>query len=113
MVCLYEHFLQFGGGLYILTNLSRLRHKVELPVILSDNKIRLEKIYFDPQYTVTLFYNKNISFCCTGVDNPGHPFIMTVGMVAGDEDSYTDFAELFDPVIDGRHNGYGKVGTLC
>ena len=45
----------------------------------------------------------------TGVDNPGHPFIMTVGMVAGDEDSYTEFAELFDPVIDGRHNGYGKV----
>ena len=24
----------------------------------------------------------------TGVDNPGHPFIMTVGMVAGDEESY-------------------------
>lgn len=25
----------------------------------------------------------------TGVDNPGHPFIKTVGMVAGDEESYT------------------------
>lgn len=24
----------------------------------------------------------------TGVDNPGHPFIMTVGAVAGDEESY-------------------------
>ncbi len=24
----------------------------------------------------------------TGVDNPGHPFIKTVGMVAGDEESY-------------------------
>ena len=24
----------------------------------------------------------------TGVDNPGHPFIMTVGVVAGDEESY-------------------------
>ncbi len=24
----------------------------------------------------------------TGVDNPGHPFIMTVGCVAGDEESY-------------------------
>lgn len=24
----------------------------------------------------------------TGVDNPGHPYIMTVGMVAGDEESY-------------------------
>ncbi|XP_067930371.1 creatine kinase, flagellar-like isoform X2 [Watersipora subatra] len=45
----------------------------------------------------------------TGVDNPGHPYIMTVGMVAGDEESYTDFADLFDPVIDGRHNGYSKT----
>lgn len=24
----------------------------------------------------------------TGVDNPGHPFIKTVGMVAGDEECY-------------------------
>ena len=24
----------------------------------------------------------------TGVDNPGHPFIMTVGCTAGDEESY-------------------------
>lgn len=43
----------------------------------------------------------------TGVDNPGHPFIKTVGMVAGDEESYEVFKELMDPVIDERHNGYG------
>ncbi|CAD5124308.1 DgyrCDS12597 [Dimorphilus gyrociliatus] len=43
----------------------------------------------------------------TGVDNPGHPFIMTVGLVAGDEESYEVFGELFDKVIDDRHNGYG------
>ncbi|XP_034640530.1 creatine kinase U-type, mitochondrial isoform X2 [Trachemys scripta elegans] len=42
----------------------------------------------------------------TGVDNPGHPFIKTVGMVAGDEESYEVFADLFDPVIQERHNGY-------
>uniref|UniRef100_A0A8C9SL56 Creatine kinase S-type, mitochondrial n=1 Tax=Scleropages formosus TaxID=113540 RepID=A0A8C9SL56_SCLFO len=42
----------------------------------------------------------------TGVDNPGHPFIKTVGMVAGDEESYEVFADLFDPVIKERHNGY-------
>ncbi|XP_078594594.1 creatine kinase, flagellar-like isoform X2 [Branchiostoma floridae x Branchiostoma japonicum] len=45
----------------------------------------------------------------TGVDNPGHPFIMTVGLVAGDEECYTTFADLFDPVIEGRHNGYKKT----
>uniref|UniRef100_V9KXF9 Creatine kinase M-type n=1 Tax=Callorhinchus milii TaxID=7868 RepID=V9KXF9_CALMI len=42
----------------------------------------------------------------TGVDNPGHPFIMTVGCVAGDEESYEVFKGLFDPVIQDRHNGY-------
>ncbi|XP_039513923.1 creatine kinase, mitochondrial 1 [Pimephales promelas] len=42
----------------------------------------------------------------TGVDNPGHPFIKTVGMVAGDEESYGVFADIFNPVIKERHNGY-------
>lgn len=31
---------------------------------------------------------------------------MTVGCVAGDEESYSTFAELFDPVIEARHGGY-------
>lgn len=43
----------------------------------------------------------------TGVDNPGHPYIYTVGCVACDEESYSVFAELFDRVIDDRHGGYG------
>ena len=43
----------------------------------------------------------------TGVDNPGHPFIMTVGCVAGDEESYETFKDLLDPVISDRHGGYG------
>ena len=33
---------------------------------------------------------------------------MTVGCVAGDEDSYETFAEFFDEIIDKRHNGYAK-----
>jgi len=45
----------------------------------------------------------------TGVDNPGHPFIKTVGIVAGDEETYEVFAELFDPIIEERHNGYKKT----
>jgi len=43
----------------------------------------------------------------TGIDNPGHPFIMTVGATAGDEETYEVFAELFDKIIDDRHSGYG------
>ncbi|XP_043834977.1 creatine kinase B-type-like [Dromiciops gliroides] len=42
----------------------------------------------------------------TGVDNPGHPFIMTVGRVAGDEESYEVFKELFGPIIEDQHGGY-------
>ena len=42
----------------------------------------------------------------TGMDNKGHPMIKTVGMVAGDEESYETFKALFDPVIDARHGGY-------
>ena len=32
---------------------------------------------------------------------------MTVGCVAGDEESYTQFKDFFDPIIDRRHGGYG------
>ena len=54
----------------------------------------------------------NLAQCIkTGIDNPGHPMIKTVGLTAGDEESYTVFAELFDPVISDRHNGYGVDGT--
>ena len=40
---------------------------------------------------------------------PGHPFIMTVGCVAGDEESYEVFADLLDPVIELRHGGFKKT----
>uniref|UniRef100_A0A8C8INS5 Creatine kinase M-type n=1 Tax=Oncorhynchus tshawytscha TaxID=74940 RepID=A0A8C8INS5_ONCTS len=42
----------------------------------------------------------------TGVDNPGHPFIMTIGCVAGEEESYEVFKDLLDPIISDRHSGY-------
>merc|ERR1712176_1057935 len=49
----------------------------------------------------------NLGHCIkTGVDNPGHPMIKTVGLVAGDEESYELFADLMDPVLSARHNGY-------
>jgi len=42
----------------------------------------------------------------TGIDNKGHHMIKTVGLVGGDEESFTLFKDLFDPVIMNRHNGY-------
>lgn len=56
-----------------------------------------------------MIFTENVTFA--GVDNPGHPFIMTVGCVAGDEESYEAFGDLLDPVIDSRHGGYPKVAT--
>uniref|UniRef100_A0A3B4ENX5 creatine kinase n=1 Tax=Pygocentrus nattereri TaxID=42514 RepID=A0A3B4ENX5_PYGNA len=52
----------------------------------------------------------SLFFVCTPtqfcVDILGHPFIMTVGCVAGDEETYEVFKELLDPVIEDRHGGY-------
>ena len=47
----------------------------------------------------------------TGVDNPGHPHIKTVGLTAGDEESYEVFKELFDPVIYGTHTHARLLNT--
>ena len=37
---------------------------------------------------------------------------MTVGCVAGDEESYDVFAALLDDVIEKRHGGYKKVKKI-
>lgn len=42
----------------------------------------------------------------TGIDNPGHPHILTCGIVAGDEESYETFKDLFDIVVEKRNGGY-------
>jgi len=47
----------------------------------------------------------------TGVDNPTHGHIKTVGVTAGDEESYVVFKELFDAVIAARHSGYAADGV--
>ena len=41
-----------------------------------------------------------------GVDQPGHPRIKTVGIFAGDQESYQVFADIFDLLITERHSGY-------
>merc|ERR1711998_719071 len=47
----------------------------------------------------------------TGVDNPGHPHIKTVGLVACDEECYQTFKEIFDPVTVARQ-GYDHTKAL-
>ena len=49
----------------------------------------------------------------TGVDNPGDPHNVSVGCVAGDEESYSLFRELFDLVIYSSHHGYTPDRIHC
>jgi creatine kinase len=44
----------------------------------------------------------------TGIDNKGHPHIEICGLVAGDEESFEVFSDIFDKVIEQRHNGYAR-----
>lgn len=43
-----------------------------------------------------------------GIDNPDK---MNCGIVAGDEECYDIFSELFDAVITDRHRGYMRSAT--
>ena len=47
----------------------------------------------------------------TCIDNKGHPMITTCGLVAGDEESWTLFAELMDKVVSARHGGYSPYAV--
>jgi creatine kinase len=42
----------------------------------------------------------------TGIDNPGHPHILTCGLVAGDEECFETFKDLFDIVVGQRNGNY-------
>jgi len=48
-------------------------------------------------------------YAALGCDNPGSADNVVAGAVAGDEESYSVFADLFDPMIAALHNGYAKV----
>ena len=74
--------------------------------------LRANPALYDQLKGLTTSLGVNLGACIkTGIDNPGHPMIKTVGMVAGDEESYELFAPLFDPVISARHNGFGADAT--
>lgn len=43
-----------------------------------------------------------------GIDNKGHAMIKTTGVIAGDEETYTLFSDLLDPIINMRHGGFAE-----
>merc|ERR1712018_345390 len=116
-----------AGGLFFLDNpYKQLKHMARNWSSTHDNKYPASSDFPDlsqhnnhmakaltPAIYARLRDKKTVNGCTldqciqTGVDNPGHPYIMTVGAVAGDEESYEVFKDLFDIIIDDRHNGYG------
>ncbi|EER07218.1 creatine kinase, putative [Perkinsus marinus ATCC 50983] len=84
----------------------------DMPDLSEHHSVMADVLKADPEIYAKLKDKKtpngvSLAKCIkTGMDNKGHPMIKTVGMVAGDEESYEVFKELFDPVIDQRHGGY-------
>jgi creatine kinase len=84
----------------------------ELPDLSKHNNCMAEFLQKNPEVfhalkTRVTSTGVNLAQCIkTGVDNLGEPGYRTVGLTAGDEESYTVFKELFDPVISARHSGY-------
>merc|ERR1719271_1429726 len=83
-----------------------------MPDLSEHNSIMADVLKKDPSIYEALKGKKttlgvSLAQCIkAGMDNKGHPMIKTVGMTAGDEESYEVFKELFDPVIDILHGGY-------
>lgn len=78
---------------------------LSLPVRWADPQIIPLQSDIQHPYTKTHTHVKHC-FLCVCPPPAGHPFIMTVGCVAGDEETYEVFKELLDPVIEDRHGGY-------
>lgn len=71
------------------------------------NALRENPDLYEKYKNVTTAGGVTLAKCIkTGIDNPGHPHIMTCGLVAGDEESFTAFKDLFDIVIEKRNGGY-------
>jgi creatine kinase len=68
---------------------------------------------YDELKRVTTENGVSLAKCIkTGIDNPGHPMIKTVGAVAGDAECYEIFKGFFDPLIKVSHRGgkFAEVG---
>jgi len=102
-----EYFCEEKGATFLGGNMPD-----ELPDLSEHNNFLCDVLKKQPELYKSLKDKKTklgvtLGHCIkTGIDNKGHPMIKTVGLVAGDEESYELFAELFEPVISARHGGY-------
>merc|ERR1711881_673595 len=103
---------KFGTSNMASLNQKKLDWKTDLPDLSKHNNwmakaLKEDESLYEKYRDVVTKNGYSFDQCIqTGVDNPGPPFIMTVGCVAGDEECYETFKEFLDPVIEGRMNGY-------
>ena len=64
-----------------------------------------QEVYQD-LFMKTTSYGFTLDSCIqTGLDNPNKE---SCGIIAGDEECYDAFADIFDPIITIRHRGYRR-----
>merc|ERR1712018_286662 len=90
---------QFGTSTMANLNQKNLDWKTDLPELSKHNNfmakvLKEDESLYEKYRDVVTPNGYTFDQCIqTGVDNPGHPFIMTVGCVAGDEETYEVFKE--------------------
>jgi creatine kinase len=71
------------------------------------NALRENPEIYEKYKNVTTKGGVSLAKCIkTGIDNPGHPHILTCGLVAGDEECFETFKDLFDIVVGQRNGNY-------
>jgi len=102
-----EYYCQEKGATFMAGNLPDQLPDLTNHANLCTDAFKADMGIYDRLKGRTTKLGCNIGHCIkTGIDNKGHPHITTCGLVAGDEESWTLFAELFDKVIQARHGGY-------
>jgi creatine kinase len=101
-----------GSSPDIMDEFPRDRCPTQMPDVSSRHSLAADVLKADPviyQQVKDRCTSKGVPFatCIKACfDNFGHPFVKTLGAVAGDADSYAVFKEFFDPLIRLRHPGY-------
>jgi len=84
----------------------------DLPDLGSHHSLVAEILRKDPAIYDRLRNEKTSRGVCVqqcikpGIDCPGHELVKVAGVFAGDEESYTKFRDVFDPVISLSHPGW-------
>jgi creatine kinase len=90
----------------------------ELPDLAKHHSVLADVLKKDPSLYVLLKDRRTslgvgLAKCIkTGIDNRGHPMIKTAGVVAGDEECYVIFKDLFQRILEQKHRADFKCAHV-